>query len=129
MIKIERVTPDAQASFQRDGNEFPVQLGQLLTRSEFDSLNVTVGELMISIDENEIHYVAAGSIHPTPQQLAAAEIAMDAIFTEEFKAAQPVTPPAPAVPVDEISTPMFEAPSTNNPPVAEPEIVFPKKAG
>lgn len=118
MIKIERLTPDAQATFQRDGADFQVQPNQLLNRSEFDTLVVTSGEVMVSIDELEIHYITSKSIHPTPQQLNAAEIAVDAVYTEEFKTMNPPAAPAPAAPVDAISTP-----------VAEPVIVQPKKAG
>lgn len=121
MIKIERLSPDAQATFQREGREFPAQMGQLLTQDEFATLVITAGEIMVSINESEIQYHTVESIHPRPQLLDAAEIAVDVVYTEEFKAAHPVEAPAPAVPVDEISQPIPE------PTPAEPVIVFPAK--
>jgi hypothetical protein len=54
MIKIEKIYPGTEAHFLRNGVRQPVFLHQLLTMEEHRTLKIARGQLMYSIDEQEV---------------------------------------------------------------------------
>lgn len=66
MVKIEKLSAGAKAVFTRNGVEQPVVIHQLMTIEEFRTLKVLSGELMYSIDENEVGTVQAPVPAPAP---------------------------------------------------------------
>lgn len=65
MVKIERLKNNAIATFTRNGSSMPVFVNQLMTLDEFQTLKVTSGTVVASIDENEIVEVSATSTNPS----------------------------------------------------------------
>lgn len=99
MVKIEKLSPDAQVWFQRDGTRQRAYLHQLLSRAELATLEIESGTVMYSIDEQEVVTRSAATTK-SPEPAATT---------------QPVATPAPAQP------PVAVAAET------KPKIVFPKK--
>lgn len=54
MIKIEKLKDGAKATYTRDGVKKPVFLHQLITRQDLETLEVTQGTVVYSVDELEI---------------------------------------------------------------------------
>jgi len=54
MVKIESITPGASASIIRNGNRQSVFSKQLVTYDEIQTLEVTGGDVVYSIDEQEL---------------------------------------------------------------------------
>lgn len=63
MVKIEQIKPGTVATVMRDDQRQQVFQGQLITRAEADTLEVTGGEIVYSIDEAE---VVTKSSNPAP---------------------------------------------------------------
>lgn len=99
MVKIEKLSPDARVWFQRDGTRQRAFLHQLLSRAELDTLEIEAGEVMYSIDEQEVVTRSAA----TAKSLATAT------------APEPVDAPTPAQPPVATNT------------ETKPKVVFPAK--
>lgn len=54
MIKIERIAEGTEASYTRDGAQSSLHVGQLLYPHEFDTVVITAGEILYSVDETEV---------------------------------------------------------------------------
>lgn len=66
MIKVERITPDTLATIQRNGKPVRITLGTILTRADLATLKITAGEILYTIDEQEIVVVKAPEPEPEP---------------------------------------------------------------
>lgn len=73
MIKIEKLTAGAKAVFTRNGVEHMVFLHALLNRDEYATLRVTQGEVVVSIDEQEVVTISAKQDAPAPQPVVEVE--------------------------------------------------------
>jgi hypothetical protein len=60
MIKIEKLLDSGKAVFVREGKTIPVFVGQLLSYHEADTLQVSQGAIVYSIDEAELVTLKAG---------------------------------------------------------------------
>ena len=67
MVKIEQFKGGAKASVIRDGERKQVFLHQLITKQEFETLEVSVGSVVCSIDEQEL----VEKFAPQPEIVAA----------------------------------------------------------
>ena len=54
MIKIEQLKGGCTATIQRNGVKQPVYIGMAVTKEELDSLEISQGTLVYTIDEEEI---------------------------------------------------------------------------
>lgn len=54
MVKIEKVSAGAKATFLRGDVDTPVYTGMLISISEMEALQITGGTITVSIDEGEI---------------------------------------------------------------------------
>lgn len=59
MVKIEKLNDSAKAVFMRMGTQQPVFLNAILTDSEFETLKVLSGAVVVSINESEVRVVPA----------------------------------------------------------------------
>lgn len=76
MVKIEQLKNGAKATVMRDGRQVPIFLHQLITRQELETMEVSVGTVVYSIDELEILEKSAPAPAPAPApRLSAKEIA------------------------------------------------------
>lgn len=99
MIKIEKLSPDADVWFVRGGVRQRAFLHQLLSHSELPSLEVLSGSVVYSIDEQDV--ITQQALEPTK--------------SVEPTNSPAVEPPTPATPPVAATT------------EAKPKIVFPKK--
>lgn len=100
MVKIEKLSPDASVWFVRDGVRQRARLHQLLSRAELATLEVEVGTVVYSIDEQEV-VTQSATTTKSPEPAAA---------TAPMAAPAPVEPPV--------------APATET----KPKVVFPGKS-
>ncbi len=56
MIKIEKIPEGASGTFVRNDKRIPIFVGMLLNTIEANSVEVTGGDVMYSIDETKIAY-------------------------------------------------------------------------
>ena len=63
MVKIESIQPGASASILRNGERQQIFEKQLISYAEAETLEVTGGDVVYSIDETEVH---TKSGKPTP---------------------------------------------------------------
>lgn len=63
MVKIEKIAAGASASIQRNGVRIPVIEKQLISYDELTSLEVSGGDVVYSVDEQEVF---TKSPNPTP---------------------------------------------------------------
>lgn len=118
MIKIERLKNNAIATFTRNGVVTPVFVNQLMTPDEFQTLKVSSGTVVASIDENEIVEVSATNTNPSStepsaqisQPAPAAEPVMEPTTQETVEFVNP-EPQQPAIEVD----PRFTKPNIVTP--------------
>lgn len=78
MVKIEQLKNGAKATVMRNGRQVPIFLHQLITRQELETMEVSVGTVVYSIDELEILEKSAPAPGPAPApapRLSAKEIA------------------------------------------------------
>lgn len=68
MVKIEKLDPGAKATFLRDGVTTPVYINMLLTPAELEVMELTGGNILVSIDETELRVIAP-RIDVVPQQV------------------------------------------------------------
>jgi hypothetical protein len=66
MVKIERLGPNSEVVFTRNGKEQRAVVGYLLTDEEFVTLKVVKGELTYSVDELEVITTVATAVDPVP---------------------------------------------------------------
>lgn len=69
MVKIEKLSPGAQVEFVRNGKPQPGIVGTTLTREELDTLQVTGGTVLYSIDEQELVEVSAKESPKSTEQV------------------------------------------------------------
>lgn len=76
MIKFERLSKDAKATIVRNGVQQPVYLGMTLSSSELESLVVSAGTVLYTIDETEVVEVSAkpAVVKPAVVETKAAEL-------------------------------------------------------
>lgn len=76
MVKIEQLKNGAKATVMRDGRKVPIFLHQLITRQELESMEVSTGTVVYSVDELEILEKSAPAPAPAPApRMSAKEIA------------------------------------------------------
>lgn len=78
MVKIEHLKNGAKATIVRDGRKIPLFLHQLITRQELETMEVTAGTVVYSVDEMEILEKSAPAPAPAPvpaPRMTAKEIA------------------------------------------------------
>ena len=78
MVKIEQLKNGAKATVMRDGRKVPIFLHQLITRQELESMEVSTGTVVYSVDELEILEKSAPAPAPVPApapRMSAKEIA------------------------------------------------------
>lgn len=80
MIKIEKLKDGAKATYTRDGVKKPVFLHQLITRQDLETLEVTQGTVVYSVDELEIKEQSA------PVMTAPAETPVKKLSAKEIAA-------------------------------------------
>ena len=68
MVKIEKLLHGCKASILRDEVRQPLFVGQLITQSDLDTLEVVFGTLVYTIDEQEI--VEVNGTEPTNTPVA-----------------------------------------------------------
>jgi hypothetical protein len=81
MIKIEELKNGAKATYTRDGVKKPIFLHQLITRQDLETLEVTQGTVVYSVDELEIKEQSAPAVVAAElpvKKLTAKEIAAQA---------------------------------------------------
>jgi len=78
MIKFERLSKGAKATVIRNEVTQPVYIGMAVSREELDTLQVTAGTVLYTVDEKEIVEVSAKPAEaPKPQQvIQPAEVAV-----------------------------------------------------
>jgi hypothetical protein len=80
MIKIEELKNGAKATYTRDGVKKPIFLHQLITRQDLETLEVTQGTVVYSVDELEIKEQSA------PAVVVAAEVPVKKLTAKEIAA-------------------------------------------
>lgn len=77
MVKIEQLKNGAKATITRDGRTVPIFLHQLISRQELETMQVTAGTVVYSIDELEVLEKSAPAPAPAAPapRLSAKEIA------------------------------------------------------
>ena len=107
MIKIERLKDGAKVFVTRDGMRVQVFLNQLITHTDFQTVEVEGGTLVYSVDETEVLEMSGGQgkqielnlsetvqdavVIPDTVVVEVAEITIDAP-TEELEVPKSVTP-------------------------------------
>ena len=81
MVKIEQLK-NAKAVFTRDGTEQPILLGAILTDSEFKTMKVLSGTVVVSIDEQEVITISYKET-PVSKQITIVDVVVPEI-TEEI---------------------------------------------
>lgn len=71
MIKIEQISKDAHAYFERADKKLHVRPGSLLSQNEFDTLVIEQGTITYSVDELEV-LIKSASTTEKPTESAAA---------------------------------------------------------
>lgn len=79
MIKFERLSKDAKATIVRNGVKQPVYLGMTVSQAELDSLVVSAGEVLYTVNEEKIVTVQAPVAAPPAPEPAAPVAAKPAI--------------------------------------------------
>jgi len=64
MIKIEKIPEGASGTFLRNGNRVPIFAGMLLNIQEANTVEVIGGEVMYTVDEQEIAYFKPKVLDP-----------------------------------------------------------------
>jgi hypothetical protein len=64
MIKVERITTDTLATIQRNGKPVRITLGTILTFEDLKTLKITKGELLYTVNEQDIVVVKATEPEP-----------------------------------------------------------------
>ena len=95
MIKIEKLLDSGKAVFVREGKVIPVFVGQLLSYHEADTLQVSEGAVMYSIDEAELVTLKAGET---------LEGTLPETDTKSAESTEPVAPTAEVTETKEVTT-------------------------
>lgn len=85
MVKIEKIAPGAAATILRNGERQAVFEKQLITYEEADSLEVTGGEVVYSVNETEVITKSGDAAPAVPQAPAEPELPATEEVAEEVK--------------------------------------------
>lgn len=88
MVKIESIQPGASASILRNGERQQVFEKQLISYAEADTLEVTGGDVVYSIDEMEVHTKSGKPAPAVPQTPAEPKLSAKEIAKAALKAQQ-----------------------------------------
>lgn len=61
MIKIETIYENTYGHITREGRAVPIYRSQIISYAEFETLVLTSGKVLVSIDEQELREVEAGT--------------------------------------------------------------------
>jgi len=85
MVKIEIISPGAAATILRNGVRQEVFVKQLITYQEADSLEVTGGDVVYSINETEVVTKSGNAAPAVPQAAPEPELPVTEASAEEVK--------------------------------------------
>ena len=74
MVKIEIISPGAAATILRNGERVAVFAKQLITYAEADTLEVTGGDVVYSVNETEVITKSGNAAPVVPQAAPVAEL-------------------------------------------------------
>ena len=100
MVKIEKLFDGAKGTFTREGKQVSIIPNQLLTMPEYETLVVTEGRVLISINEEELKEISAQgqqlnlNIQETTQT-PAEEVILDTKSPEDTGSMEPPSEAAP----------------------------------
>lgn len=96
MVKIEKISPGAVVSILRNGERITLLEKQLIGYDDINTLEVTGGDVVYSIDEDEVVTKSGIAAPAVPQAPAEPELAVAEKAAEEVKPA--IVKPAPRAP-------------------------------
>lgn len=85
MVKIEKIGAGATATILRNGERLTVFEKQLITYAEADTLEVTGGEIIYSVNETEVITKSGDTAPAVPQTAAEPELPATTETAEEVK--------------------------------------------